>query len=380
MTVATMSHLINEPLLATDMPVVSLYLENTYKQGFDGMKLQLKNLTKDAVSQLEQSWPEVDSDPYAQLLRTLRHTPIEFAVLSGQSVAVFTDGEHYQIKGLPQVVATQVHVGELPFVIPLVAAAAHAGDFDILALQGDQMDIYTVHDGMLAHLELPEGAPVTLQEALGYETTDGALNSVVMGSGNVMYHGHGSTEEEKDLDRSRYYKVISDYITTNISHPHGHPLILVGLADNVDAFAAITDNPQVISALMVKQDPSGFGRKDWLGLVAHTGKRLADWRQRQGCSRFEDAMDGKRALLDLGQMIEAFNHHAVGELLIQKGAHQAGRWHDGEVDTESARGQANNLVNDLAALTLAQGGRVTVLDQGCLPKPYVTLTRYAMGE
>ena len=73
----------------------------------------------------------------------------------------------------------------------------------------------------------------------------------------------------------------------------------------------------------------------------------------------------------------AVQQRALATLVIRQGARIRGRLVDDQIETESPQAQHNNLLNDLAAMTVAQGGAVKVLPSSTLSEEVVGISRYA---
>ncbi len=363
-----------------DGPFVTLYMPLEKNQNAEKSKLMVRHLTNHAKDVMADAWPETAWAPYGSKLQPLMDEPDLIAGMSGQGLGVITDGTRLYLHDLEYPVAETAMVTAMPQVLPILLDMQRHFEFDLLALQGDSIALYHNAGDLLTKVDLPEDAPLTLKGTLGTEIRGGSLNSVGQGRGRVSYHGHNDKSYEEDIDSHRYYQAVDTYIADNFSKPNKQRLVLIGLPQNIALFRDVSRNQYLSKDAHVEVNPGGMTTEQ-ISQSLDLMRRDATIRQSQSLLELVNEARGReRYAADLGLVIDALSHQAVDTLVIRQGARINGRLLDDELDTSSEIAKHNNLLNDLADLTIAQGGTVQVMPENMIDEPVVALTRYAIEQ
>ncbi|WP_225048335.1 hypothetical protein [Lacticaseibacillus kribbianus] len=363
-------------LAAADGPFVTLYLPLTTHDG-DKLRLKMRHLTDHAKQVMAETWPDADWAAYADQLGGDLADPAQLARLDGEGLCVIVDAEARYTRTLAFPVQETAMVTALPQVLPLILDVRRQFEFDLLVLSTDRISLYRNAGGHLTEIELPDNAPVTLEEALGTELRGGGINSVSRGSGHVGYHGHNEKAAVAEVDRRRYYQAVDSYIADHYSKPFSRRLIPAGLTQNLAVFRQISKNPHLSGSMQLELNAGDMSLQELDAAcdplraehrLRRQQKVLAEIDYARGSARFKD---------DLSAIVAAVNTGAVATLVIRQGARINARLNpDFTLDRESPRAQHNNLLNDLADYALARGGEVRVLPEEMMEEPVCAVLRY----
>jgi hypothetical protein len=184
-----------------------------------------------------------------------------------------------------------------------------------------------------------------------------------------MHHGHGQKNDEVEIDVDRFFRAIDRAILEHHSRPSGLPLILAALPEHHDAFHKISHNPFLIEE-GIKFDPQSISierlrTEAWGVMEPHYRQRIADL-----VDNFEQSRSRQLADSDLMDIAQALVVGRVGTLLIE-----ADRQIPGKVDPVSGAIEFNDLadpdvddlLDDLAELTMKMGGEVMVIPAEYMP-------------
>lgn len=357
-------------------PYVSLYLPRTAHQDVAAVQLELRHLMTHAQDVMAATWPEQDFAPYAAQLAPLFDSADRITGSHGRGLGVLTDGAHLQTFELDLPVHKTAMVTARPQILPLVAELQLRHDFDLLALQRDQIRLYHHDHDELVPVDLPAEAPQTLKQTLGTELRGGSLNSVSQGAGNVSYHGHNDKSAEEDNDTRRFFQAVDTYVADHYSKPNNRPLVLMGLTQTLAVFREISRNPY-LSSNQLPLSPSDLTPTDLARAAAALRADFDNEARHELLAELDTARSGNRVVTDLGAVIDAVLAGNVARLLLQAGARINGRLVDGAFDHASEKAAHNNLLSDLAEQVLKHGGTIIVLPEEQLGEEVAAIVRYA---
>lgn len=378
-----------EPFMATDTqlslqdflssadqgPFVSLYLPLEADRTVEQTRLTLRHLVAHAKDVMAETHPDTDFAPYeASLKQAAGDQPL--INLTGQGAALLSSGTAAIALSLEYAVSPTAMATARPQLLPLVLDAQRQFDFDLLLLQRDKISLAQNFGDTLTMVELPEAAPTTLLGTLGTERRGGAVNTVSQGPGQASYHGHADRASEEEIDHRRYYQAVDTYITEHYSNPAKRRLILFGLPENIAVFREVSRNAHLSGSMQVEQNPGGLSL-DAIDLALDELRQGYAARQAdETLTLLDNARGSGRYVEDLGAIIAALQQRAVETLVLRQGARIRGLLVEGQLESDSAAAEHNNLLNDLAAMTLAQGGQVRVLPEELTRQRVMAVRRY----
>lgn len=358
-----------------DRPYVSLYLPLEADRTVAQTRLTLRHLIAHAKDVMAETLPEQDFAPYeASLKAAAGDQPL--ISLDGQGAALLSDGQRAIALSLEYSVSPTAMATDRPQLLPLVLDAQRQFDFDLLLLQRDKIALAQNFGDALAMVNLPDEAPTTLLGTLGTERRGGAVNTVAQGQGQVSYHGHADRASEEAIDQRRYYQAVDTYLMENFSNLEQRRLILFGLPENLALFREVSRNAYLSKSMQVEQNPGGLSL-DAIDLTLDELRQGYAARQADETLTLLDTARGSgRYVEDLGAVVAAVQQRAVETLVLRQGARIRGKLVDDQLETGSAVAEHNNLLNDLAALTLAQGGQVRILPEELTKQRVMAVRRY----
>lgn len=368
-----------EQLLTTTAagPYVSLYLPLSENRDMAAHQLELRHLIHHAQAVMAEVYPECDWLPYAEQLAQLADTPQRTLGQTATGLGVICTPATLTTFELQIPVTTTAMVAAQPQILPLIADAKSRQELDVLVLQSDKITLLHTDHHTLTPIDLPADAPQTLTGTLGTQVRGGGINSISRGPGQVGYHGHGDKANADAVDMRRFFQAVDDYIMTHYSQPHQQALALWGAPQTLSAFRAISHNPWLIDAqLELNPEPLDSAACARAAVALH--QDLATIHQHQLLAMIDQARSAKRLSRDLGTIIHASQAHAIEHLLIADTQRIHGTIVAGALETASAEAKHNNVLNDLAIITLQQGGQVTILPTAQLSAPVVAITRYQL--
>lgn len=256
---------------------------------------------------------------------------------------------------------------------PLLRVLQSADRYQVLGVNRQAIRLFEGNRDVLDEIEPAYGVPRTAAEAIGQERTEPHLTVASYGGAGVghhaMYHGHGGKESEVDIDAERFFRAVDRGILERHSKPSGLPLILATLPEHRSLFRQVSHNPFLIDeGIDVHPDAVSIDdlrERAWRAVEPHYLARLDTL-----VEAFRIAQSHDRGHDDLRRIARAVAERRVATLLIEADREIAGR-----VDTTSGEitfgsldhPRLDDVFDDLAALTLKQGGQVVVVPSARMP-------------
>ncbi|KRO16425.1 baeRF6 domain-containing protein [Lacticaseibacillus saniviri] len=356
-------------------PFATIYMALEPNQSADKSKIMFKNAAKHIEEVMKETWPDVDWEPYAkQMSPWVEDTQAWDGVAQG--FGLLTNGQQTYVRHLNHFVNETAMVTATPQILPLILDNQRAFNFDLLALSSDQIALYHNAGTELTPVELPDDAPKTMKGTLGTELRGGSLNSVSQGA-EASYHGHNEKSAEEEIDLRRYFQEVDKYISDNYSKPFKRMLIVVGLPQNQAIFHELSKNVYLSNTYQIEENPGALGENELKARVEDLRQKMRQDKMAHAVERIDRAKSQKRYRIELGQIVTALVNGAVQTLYIRSGARVYAQLDENQkIDTSSEQGKHNNLLNDLAELTLEYGGEVQLLNVDYFEEPVGAVLRY----
>jgi len=343
-------------------PFVTIYLSMEDEQIPEKSKIQIKNLAKHAEGVMATAWPEAKWEAYGAAIDPYINDSLAWADIHGHGFGLITNGTSTYVQALGNTVNEVAMVTETPQILPLLLDNQRHFDFDLLALNIDRVEFYHNDGTTLTPVALPAN-PAKMEATIGAELRGGEKNSVSKGP-----------DELSDL--RRYYADVDKYIADTYSKPNQRLLITIGLAQNLRMFREVSKNLYLSNRYQIEASPVNLTKPQLDDAVDYMRQQ---WRQDQfehALNRIDRANSQKRYRTDLGQVVDAVVNGAVEHLYVQSGARYNGRIKDHMLEASSEQAQHNNLLNDLADIVLAFGGKVTLMNADYFELPVSAILRY----
>jgi len=177
-------------------------------------------------------------------------------------LAVLAAAGMFRVYRLQRSVAELTVVADSFHTKPLMRIRQSADRYQILGLSSHAITLYEGNRDVLDAIELAQGIPRTMIEALGAELTEPHMTVAsyggVGGSSSPMHHGHGGKEADAAIDDERFFRAIDRGILEHHSQPAGLPLILATLPEHRQLFHEVSHNPFLIDEGIDIAKPSGL--------------------------------------------------------------------------------------------------------------------------
>ena len=340
--------------------------------------IRFRNLLSELESSLGQKYPARETrsllEPFQALARDA-----DFWNHTLDGLAVFGSADTFLVFKLPRAVPAELAVVAESFhAKPLVRMVQSADRYQVLGLDLQEAKLYEGNRDSLDEVELAEGVPRTIEEALGNELTEPHQTVASYGGAGgrggahgvpSMHHGHGGAKDERAIDADRFFRAIDRAVLEHHSRPSGLPLMLAALTQHHDLFHKVSHNPFLMGEGIhfdPKSIPAERLREEaWRTVEPRYLERLAKL-----VSDFGEAQSKYLGSGDLTDVAQATVAGRVGMLLVEADRQIPGRLDpaSGRVEFDDlAHPEVDDLIDDLAELALKMGGDVVVVPAGQMP-------------
>ncbi|XZE17811.1 hypothetical protein SH449x_003090 [Pirellulaceae bacterium SH449] len=363
-------------LVEQQSPCVSLYMP-THRRHPENQqdRIRFRNLLQALDNTLEKMYPDHKLEDVLVELRKLSHDANFWNHRTDGLGILFAPGVYEQFD-LQRPVEELLVIADSFHIKPLLRLLQATDRYQILGLNRHEAKLYEGNRDTLDEIEMGDGVPATVDEALGSELSEPHLTVASYGGSGgqahgvpSMHHGHGHKKDEVDNDNERFFRAIDRSILEHHSQGAKLPLVLAALPEHHDLFHKVSHNPYLV-AEGIKLDPQSISMERlcteaWLVMEPHYQQQIASL-----VDSFHESQSRQLGASDLMDIAQALIVGRVGTLLVE-----GDRQVSGQLDTATGAIEFNNLngsnvedlLDDLAELTLRMGGDVTVIPTEQMP-------------
>ena len=289
--------------------------------------------------------------------------PNELSLHDVRTLAVFLGPTLFRTAPLTLPLPERVAVSHTFALRPLALAADFARSYQLLALSVNHVAFFEGDQRRLRPHPIA-GLPKSLVDALGAELTENQvdLHPGATGGGEMVFHGHGSANDERSIDLERFHRVVQRTLTDALKASHV-PLVLAADQSHQGSLRAGLKLRQLL--------PMGLtGSPDHLSLEElheRTWPLIEDLvarERRDAAAAFDTARGLGKATDKLDEIVLAAVMGRVRRLWVAAEAQVAGR-----IDENAARitregtSEDDDALEELTAIVLRHAGEVIVASE-----------------
>ena len=357
---------------AQETPCLSLY-QPTHRGHPENKQdpIRFRNLVKALEESLRREFATKDVrpllDPFWKLADDFdfwNHTGDGLAVLGGPSL--------FRVYRLQRPVAELAIVAESFHLKPLLRILQSADRYHVLALSQQEAKLFEGNRDALDPVELLPEAIQAIDAALT-KTEDKpraeAWTFAASSAATGARHGHTAKAGLVDARKERFFRAVDGAILTHYSRPSGLPLLLATLPEHQASFRKVSRNPMLMAA-GIETNPDALSlavlrKQAWQAVEPLYLARLAGLIEMFGVARSKELGTD-----DLAKAMKAAVAGRVVALLLEADRHLPGRVDvaTGEIVFDDlASPVADDLLDDLGAIVLRNGGQVVVVPAERMP-------------
>lgn len=364
---------------------ISIYLRiRKATKGLEWQKLHFKQLVEQAEKKFKQQFTDKEWQLFNDEFQEVLSDSTFWDQHLGQSVGIFTNSQKLVVVDLKHIEIEQVHVSDLPAILPLVADEQVYPTVDILALQNKTFAYYKVRDGVIIEMAFPDDAPTTLTKALGSEKTDRMVNFNASPSGGsrnhgATFHGHSSADDEREVDQTNFFRAVSKYLQQHEDIDQNIPVVLFAEPRQQAVYREVSKSQRISEALSIDKSPAKLTLAEVRDAVSVIQTQWQALRTQSLTAQYDKAV-GQQLVLDrIDTMIEPATNGQIRTLYVSPDSRFEGYF------TADQEGQftivdqlQDDIIEKISDIVWQQGGDIEVVALQAIQSqsPAVAILRY----
>lgn len=358
---------------AHEGPCLSLY-QPTHRHHPDNQQdpIRFRNLVRTLEQSLRQQYPTREVRSLLQPFNDVAYE-YDFWNHTQDGLAMLRALDLFRIYKLQRPVPELAIVADSFHIKPLLRIVQSADRYQVLGLSRGTVRIFEGNRDALDEIDLSAEIPQTAMDiargdlAEPYQSVRSLGNFA--GSNVGLHHGHGGKSDRVPIEVDRFFRHVDRSILEHHSRPSGLPLVLAALPEYHGVFRSISRNPFLMSE-GIKIDPDSASTDELRELAWRIVEPRYQARLTQLIEEFQHAKPRGLTGDHVGEVAFAAVSGRIMTLLVE-----ADRETPGRVDSSSGRiefrdisnPQIDDLLDDLAELTISKGGQVVVVPAERMP-------------
>lgn len=360
------------PLLERQEGVCLSLYQATHRSHPDNTQdpIRFKNLVKTLANALDSSQQDM-LKPFHDLADDFnfwQHT------LDG--LAIFANADRFTVIPLQRATPDFAVVSDSFHVKPLLRQMQTLDRFQVLCVTRDDARLFEGNRDSLDHIVTSEAFPSSAEHTSGKGRFTATLNlssyrlGAATGGNAAMFHGHGGRSEAVETQTLNYFKEVDKAVIDEISKPSGLPLILVTLAEYQGEFRKLSKNSQLLDT-GISIDPAALKIEDLHKRCWEIIQPIANQRSAEVIGNFQQNLGTGLASDNPNEILPAILDGRVASLLVSADQRIPGHIHRDEksitVLEDFSAPNAEDILDDMAEMTLRRSGEVLVLPEDIMP-------------
>jgi len=367
-------NILSELLSGSEAPCLSLYVP-THRSHPENLQdpIRFQNLVKQLEESLLQKYPADEVSSLLAPFKELENNK-DFWNHTMDGLAVLSSKEMLKVIGLPVTVQELVVVADSFHTKPLRKFLQSTDRYQVLGLSLHDIRLYEGNRHSIVEVEIPEGIPPTIKDALGDELTEEHLTVAsyggVGGASVNMVHGQGSRKDELDKDAERFFRVIAKAVHEHYSKPSGLPLILAALPEHHNLFRKVSNNSLLVEK-GITVNPASIPKEQFIQLAWEVMEPDYLLKIENLNERFGRAKADNKGSDELEAAAKAAASGRVETLMIEQEREISGMITDsltGDIAiADLQQPDVDDLLDDIGELVTKMGGNVVVIPKEKMP-------------
>lgn len=334
-------------------------------------RINLKSKWNEIKQQLEQKGVSAEkikniANPIEELLQDK-----DFWRHQSDGLAVFSAEGFFDKYTLPIHFEEYHYISKEFYIKPLVPILSEDGRFYLLSLQLEDVTLYEATQHSIGVIYVEDLIPTRLQERVGFDYKEKALQSRPQrqGEGHTEYHGHDGADNNKKSEIFRYFKAVDQGLET-VLHNKKTPLVIA----SQDSFFPIYKEANTYQYLYEEEAVGNPAYIDMLELHERALKIIEPFfekTKREKLKKFEDLNQTDKTSASVHDIIPAIIQGKVDTLFLEHKEDLWGTYNEEKMAVEIQDGQTSentSLMNLAAKAVIEHGGTVFLIEPEAMPE------------
>lgn len=286
-------------------------------------------------------------------------------------LAIFASDGFFEKFSLPVNFAAHYYIDKEFYVKSLIPALNEEGRFNLLAIQLDDVKLYEITPNSVTPIEIEDITPSQLEERVGYDYKEKALQFRSQGAGGEksQFHGHGGSERDEKTEIKQFFRAVDQGIQGYLNK--GKLPLVVACQDY---FFPIYKDANTYNHLVDQVVPGNPNDTDIFGLqekALKVAEPLLDKKRHEKLEKYREFTNTKDTSSAVTDIIPAIFQGKVDTLFVENRAEIWGKYDEGKmkVKIENVHNENNtSLLNLAAKKTIEMGGTVYLVEPAFMPE------------
>ena len=245
------------------------------------------------------------------------------------------------------------------------------GAFNLLAIQLDDVKLYEATPNSITPIEIHDITPSQLEDRVGYDYKEKALQSRGQGEGGekTQFHGHGGSERDEKTEIKQFFRAVDQGLQDYLNKDK-LPLI-VACQDNLFPIYKEANTYNHLVDEVVSGNPNDT---DMLGLhqkALKIAEPILNKEREEKLEKYRDFTNTESTSSAVTDIIPAIFKGQVDTLFVENGAEIWGEYDEEQMKVKIQKDQYENnqsLMNLAVKKTIEMGGRVFLIEPAFMPE------------
>ena len=286
-------------------------------------------------------------------------------------LAIFSSEDFFEYYTLPVNFVAYHYISTEFYVKPLVPAMTGDGKFNILAIQLEDVKFYEASKYSIMPVEIDDLTPSRLEERVGFDYKEKALQFRTQGEGGekTQFHGHGGSERDEQVEIKQFFRAVDQGLKDHLNKEK-LPLVVVCQ----DHLFPIYKDANTYNHLIEQVVPGNPNDSDMLGIhqkALEVADPFLNENRDEKIEKYKDLSKTENTTSAVSDIIPAVYQGKVDTLFIENRAEVWGKYHEDEMKVEFGEDHQDgniSLLNLAARKTVELGGKVYLVEHEFMPQ------------
>lgn len=286
-------------------------------------------------------------------------------------LAIFSSPDFFESYTLPVNFEAYNYISNEFYVKPLVPAMTGDGKFNILSIQLEDVSFYEASKYSIMPVDIDEITPSRLEERVGFDYKEKALQFRTQGEGGekTQFHGHGGSERDVQVEIKQFFRAVDQGLKDHLNKEK-LPLVVVCQ----DHLFPIYKDANTYNHLIETLVPGNPNDTDMLGIhqkALEIAEPYLNENRDEKIKKYEELSKTENTTSAVSDIIPAVYQGKVDTLFIENRAEEWGKYHEDEMKVEFSDDHQNgniSLLNLAARKTIEMGGKVYLVEHEFMPE------------
>jgi len=286
-------------------------------------------------------------------------------------LAVFAAPGYFKTFSLPVNFEAYTHIAKEFYVKPLIPAMNGDGKYHVLSVQLSDVQLYEASRYSITPIDVDDLAPSELEERVGYDYKEKALQFRTQGAGGekTQFHGHGGSERDEKEEIKQFFRAVDQGLKDYLNKEK-LPLIvycqdyLFSIYKDANTYNHLVD--EVVAGNPNDSDLLGIHEKS-----LKIAENFLNENRDKKLEKYKEQSKTENTSSAASDIMSAIHQGRIDTLFVENRGDIWGTYEEDTMKTEIDKEQTEDnisLMNLAAKKTIEMGGNVYLIEDYLMPE------------